>query len=46
VGTSQIESLASSGFPTVFLAATPSADFNYSRPTIAINSWPVTLSFA
>jgi hypothetical protein len=29
-------------FPAVFQAATPSADFNYSRPAIAINSRPVT----
>jgi hypothetical protein len=30
-------------FPAVFLAATPSADFNYSCPAIAINRRPVTL---
>jgi hypothetical protein len=28
--------------PAVFLAATPSADFDYSRPAIVINSPPVT----
>jgi hypothetical protein len=28
--------------PAVFLVATPSADFDYSRPVIAINSRPVT----
>jgi hypothetical protein len=28
--------------PAVFQAATPSADFNYSRPAIAINRRPVT----
>jgi hypothetical protein len=27
--------------PAIFLAATPSADFNHSRPAIAINSRPV-----
>jgi hypothetical protein len=33
---------SASTVPAVFLVATPSADFSYSRPAIAINSRPVT----